>query len=367
MLDPRRDDGLGVAMHEAVALQRAQELGGSISLTPSLWRSSLQRCGPSASATETSISPLLVTWSSTTRLDRRLRRPRPGRRPDIVHGSVKASGADLAAYLHVRATPRCVLTWKQARSGAWPGDPAPLLAGPDRAGTSKALTMTIVVTGATGHLGRLVVEDLLTRGVPAGEIVAAGRRAERLAGPRRPRRPDRRRRLHRPRDPRRRLRGGRRVLLVSGSEVGHRVAQHTAVVQAAATPASACSPTRASPTPIPTACSWPPSTARPSRSSGESGVPFTFLRNSWYLENYLPQLPTYLEHGVVGRPGTADQRRDPRRLRGCRGRRPPRPPPPRARSYELGGARPSRSPSSPPPWPTPPGRRSSTARCAPSS
>ena len=35
----------------------------------------------------------------------------------------------------------------------------------------------------------------------------------------------------------------------------------------------------------------------------DSGVPFTFLRNSWYLENYLPQLPTYLEHGVVGAAG----------------------------------------------------------------
>ena len=35
--------------------------------------------------------------------------------------------------------------------------------------------MSIVVTGATGHLGRLVVEDLLSRGVPAGDIVATGR------------------------------------------------------------------------------------------------------------------------------------------------------------------------------------------------
>ena len=33
------------------------------------------------------------------------------------------------------------------------------------------------------------------------------------------------------------------------------------------------------------------------------GVPFTFLRNSWYLENYLPQIPTYLEHGVAGAAG----------------------------------------------------------------
>ena len=35
--------------------------------------------------------------------------------------------------------------------------------------------MKFVVTGATGHLGRLVVEALLERGVPADQIVAVGR------------------------------------------------------------------------------------------------------------------------------------------------------------------------------------------------
>lgn len=35
--------------------------------------------------------------------------------------------------------------------------------------------MTIAVTGATGHLGRLVVEALLGRGVPAADIVAVVR------------------------------------------------------------------------------------------------------------------------------------------------------------------------------------------------
>ena len=38
--------------------------------------------------------------------------------------------------------------------------------------------MSIVVTGATGHLGRLAVESLLARGVPAADIVATGRRVD---------------------------------------------------------------------------------------------------------------------------------------------------------------------------------------------
>jgi NAD(P)H dehydrogenase (quinone) len=41
--------------------------------------------------------------------------------------------------------------------------------------------MSLVVTGATGHLGRLIIERLLGRGTPPADIVAAGRNPERLA------------------------------------------------------------------------------------------------------------------------------------------------------------------------------------------
>ena len=41
--------------------------------------------------------------------------------------------------------------------------------------------MTIVITGATGQLGRLVVEALLDQNVPAGQIVAAGRDLAKVA------------------------------------------------------------------------------------------------------------------------------------------------------------------------------------------
>jgi NAD(P)H dehydrogenase (quinone) len=40
--------------------------------------------------------------------------------------------------------------------------------------------MSIVITGATGHLGRLVVERLLDDGTPAGDIIATGRDLSRL-------------------------------------------------------------------------------------------------------------------------------------------------------------------------------------------
>src|SRR5512138_2003600 len=89
----------------------------------------------------------------------------------------------------------------------------------------------IVVTGATGRLGRLVVGELLKR-VPAGRIVAGTRHPERAADLARLgvsiRRADY--------DDRASLdaavAGARKVLLISGNEVGRRVPQHKAVLDA---------------------------------------------------------------------------------------------------------------------------------------
>ena len=38
---------------------------------------------------------------------------------------------------------------------------------------------TYAVTGSTGHLGRLVVQELLARGVPATDVVALARTRDR--------------------------------------------------------------------------------------------------------------------------------------------------------------------------------------------
>ncbi|MDT5030645.1 MAG: hypothetical protein QOC94_816, partial [Actinoplanes sp.] len=88
--------------------------------------------------------------------------------------------------------------------------------------------MTIVVTGATGHLGTLVVQSLLAKGVPASEIVATGRNAEKLAelGV-----PTRIASYDDPAELTAAFAGADKVLFVSGSEVGKRVQQHTNVVE----------------------------------------------------------------------------------------------------------------------------------------
>ena len=93
--------------------------------------------------------------------------------------------------------------------------------------------MSVVVTGATGHLGRLVVENLLAAGLAPDQIVAAGRRTDALADLNargvQVRRADFSDRTSLDAA----FRGADAVLLVSSSEVGRRVAQHANAIDAA--------------------------------------------------------------------------------------------------------------------------------------
>ena len=94
--------------------------------------------------------------------------------------------------------------------------------------------MTILVTGATGHLGRLIIDSLIERGTAPEQIVAGVRdvaKATELS--------DRGVTVavvdyDRPETLTTALDGVDSVMLVSGSEVGRRVAQHQAVIDAAA-------------------------------------------------------------------------------------------------------------------------------------
>ena len=93
--------------------------------------------------------------------------------------------------------------------------------------------MSIVVTGATGHLGRLIVEALLRDGTPASEIVAAGRSIDKLDGLAakgvRVARID----YTDAASLAAAFAGADQLMLVSGSEVGQRFAQHSAAIDAA--------------------------------------------------------------------------------------------------------------------------------------
>jgi NAD(P)H dehydrogenase (quinone) len=159
--------------------------------------------------------------------------------------------------------------------------------------------MTLLVTGASGHLGRLVVEALLDQGTPASDIVAAARTPEKVVDLSERGVEVRRADYDDPSSLDAAFAGVDRLLFISGSEVGQRIAQHTNVIDAAKRAGigfvAYTSIIRADTTDL--------ALAADHRTTEEllaaSGLTYALLRNSWYLENYTGQLPTFLEHGAV--------------------------------------------------------------------
>lgn len=159
--------------------------------------------------------------------------------------------------------------------------------------------MSIVVTGATGHLGRLVIESLLNADVPAGEIAAVARDREKAAPLAALGVEVRIADYDSPGTLTDVFRAGDRVLFVSGSENGRRVPQHTAVIDAA----RAAGVAQLAYTGVLGGPDADFELAAEHKATEQlildSGLPYTFLRNGWYTENYTENLAPVLEHGAV--------------------------------------------------------------------
>ncbi len=159
--------------------------------------------------------------------------------------------------------------------------------------------MTTVITGATGLLGRLVIEQLLTQGVPPDQIVAGGRSIARLTDLTARGVDVRHIDYDAPETLRSAFSGAQQVLLISGSEVGRRLPQHRAVIEAAvAAEVSLIAYTsilRAPTSAIPLAVEHKAT----EEMLAAAGVPHVLLRNGWYVENYTGQLAGALERGVI--------------------------------------------------------------------
>ncbi|HCJ6522250.1 TPA: SDR family oxidoreductase [Enterobacter cloacae] len=155
----------------------------------------------------------------------------------------------------------------------------------------------IAITGATGQLGRLVIEQLL-KTVPANQIVAVVRnpaKAEALSQQgivvRQGDYTDQAALTTA-------LKGVEKLLLISSSEVGQRATQHQNVINAA----KATGVTFIAYTSLLHADNSPLGLhvehVATEKALAASGIPYALLRNCWYTENYLASAPPALEHGV---------------------------------------------------------------------
>jgi NAD(P)H dehydrogenase (quinone) len=159
--------------------------------------------------------------------------------------------------------------------------------------------MSLVVTATSGHLGRLVVRDLLDRGVPAADIVAGARNLDRVtdlaAAGIRTAVVD----YDDPATLEAVLEPGAALALISGNDLPNRDLQHADAI-AIATKADVghlvyTSGLRASESPSPIAASH----AITEDAVRDSGLPFTLLRNGWYTENYARSLDAVRATGVL--------------------------------------------------------------------
>lgn len=154
------------------------------------------------------------------------------------------------------------------------------------------------VTGATGHLGRLVISSLLSR-VPPSQVVALARDPSKagdlIARDVEVRAFD----YDAPATLATALKGVRRLLFISSDTPATRVAQHRAVIDAAVhAPVEFLVYTsiiHADLNPISLAASH----RETERMIANSGLPHAILRNGWYIENYLIGAEAAVEHGAL--------------------------------------------------------------------
>lgn len=155
--------------------------------------------------------------------------------------------------------------------------------------------MTVAVTGATGQLGRLVIAGLKAK-MDASDIVALARSPEKAA--------DlgvttRKADYDAPETLAPALAGIDTLLLISGSEIGQRTAQHRAVIDAA----KAAGVGHIVYTSLLRADTSPMSLATEHRETDAlikaSGLTYTILRNGWYTENYTGSVPGAVQAGAL--------------------------------------------------------------------
>ncbi|MET0767045.1 MAG: NAD(P)H-binding protein [Aeromicrobium sp.] len=158
--------------------------------------------------------------------------------------------------------------------------------------------MTIAVTAATGQLGTLVIDSLLTK-VPATEIVAIVRDAAK-AQPLADRGVDVRIASYDDRPALEvALAGVDKVLLISGNEMGQRTAQHQNVIDAAIAQNVSLLAYTSAPAVDTSTLPVAPEHLATEQYLATTDLTSVVLRNGWYHENYVPSIDAARESGLV--------------------------------------------------------------------
>ncbi|ERH64259.1 quinone oxidoreductase [Pantoea dispersa EGD-AAK13] len=161
----------------------------------------------------------------------------------------------------------------------------------------------IAITGATGQLGRLVINALLKK-VPASEIIALVRSPEKAQDLQALGVALRTADYNQPQTLHSAFAGVQKVRLISSSEVGQREAQHRAVIDAA----KAAGVSFIAYTSLLHADTSPLGLGVEHRATEAllqaSGIPYALLRNGWYSENYAASIaPALAHHAFIGAAG----------------------------------------------------------------
>ncbi len=155
------------------------------------------------------------------------------------------------------------------------------------------------ITGATGQLGRLVIDALLDRGLPVDQVVALARDTTKASDLAARGVEVREADYDRPETLGAALAGIDRLLLISSDAIGRRTAQHRAVIDAArkaGVELLACtSILHADASTIGLAEEYRQTEAL----LAASGLNVALLRNGWYTENYTGSLGGAVAHGAV--------------------------------------------------------------------
>lgn len=163
------------------------------------------------------------------------------------------------------------------------------------------MSETILITGATGQLGRIVLDQVLASGkVAPASVIAASRDPSKLAGYAEKGVQVRKVDFDDPGALPAAFAGADRILIISTDalgEPGKRLAQHVAAVEAAVSAGAKRILYTSMPQPDDSAVTFAGDHLGTENAIKASGLAYTIFRNGWYMENLFMALPHALQTG----------------------------------------------------------------------